>query len=52
VENLPKLREKLSEINDNYQNIQQDLLETFMDRGQWRKLAQPTLLLRGRASLA
>jgi hypothetical protein len=47
VENLPKLREKLSEINDNYQNIQQDLLETFMDRGQWRKLAQPTLLPKG-----
>jgi len=35
VKNLPKLREKLSAINDNYQNIQQDILETFIDRGQF-----------------
>jgi len=33
VENLPELREKLSAINDNYQNVQQDILETFIDRG-------------------
>jgi hypothetical protein len=44
VENLPKLREKLSVINDNYQNVQQDILETFIDRGQLRKLAEPTNL--------
>jgi hypothetical protein len=44
VENLPKLREKLSAINDNYQNVQQDILETFIDRGQIRKLAEPTVL--------
>ena len=37
VENLPSLREKLSAINDNYQNVQQDILETFIDRGQLRQ---------------
>jgi hypothetical protein len=48
VENLPRLREKLSAINDNYQNIQQDILETFIDRGQLRKLAEPTLFANGK----
>lgn len=48
VENLPRLREKLSTINDNYQNIQQDILETFLDRGQLRKLAEPTILPNGK----
>ena len=48
VENLPKLREKLAAINDNYQNVQQDVLETFIDRGQLRKLAEPTVLPGGK----
>jgi hypothetical protein len=48
VENLPRLREKLSIINDNYQNVQQDILETFIDRGQLRKLAEPTVLPGGK----
>ena len=48
VENLPKLREKLSAINDNYQNVQQDVLETFIDRGQLRKLAEPAVLPGGK----
>jgi hypothetical protein len=48
VENLPKLREKLSAIIDNYQNVQQDILETFIDRGLLRKLAEPTVLARGK----
>jgi hypothetical protein len=48
VENLPKLRGKLSSINDNYQNVQQDILETFIDRGQLRKLAEPTILPNGK----
>ena len=34
IEHLPALRDKLSAINDNYLNIQQDILETFVDRGQ------------------
>src|SRR5438132_384699 len=42
VENLPRLRERMSEIIDNYQNVQQDILETFVDRGQLRQLAEPT----------
>jgi hypothetical protein len=48
VENLPRLRDKLAAINDNYQNIQQDILETFIDRGQLRKLAEPTTLPNGK----
>ena len=48
VENLPKLREKLSAINDNYQDVQQDILETFIDRGQLRELAGPTVLACGK----
>jgi hypothetical protein len=43
VENLPVLRDRLSAINDNYLNVQQDILETFVDRGQLRKLAEPTI---------
>lgn len=39
VENLPRPREKQASINDTYQNIQQDILETFIDREQLRKLA-------------
>jgi hypothetical protein len=48
VENLPKLRERLGSINDNYLNIQQDILETFVDRGQLRQLAAPTILPSGK----
>ncbi len=48
VENLPKLREKLSALNDNYQNVQQDILETFIDRGDLRKLGEPTILPSGK----
>ncbi len=32
VEHLPALRDKLSAINNNYLDIQQDILETFVDR--------------------
>ena len=48
VENLPKLRERLSTINDNYQDVQQDVLETFIDRGDLRKFAEPTVLPGGK----
>jgi len=44
VENLPQLRQRMSAIIDNYHNVQQDVLETFIDRGQLRKLAEPTIL--------
>jgi hypothetical protein len=48
VENLPALQKSLSEINDNYLNVQQDILETFVDRGQLRKLAEPTITSTGK----
>jgi hypothetical protein len=48
VENLPQLRDRMSGIIDNYHNVQQDILETFIDRGQLRKLAEPTILPGGR----
>jgi hypothetical protein len=48
VENLPRLRERMSEIIDNYHDVQQDILETFVDRGQLRKLGEPTFLPSGR----
>jgi hypothetical protein len=48
VQNLPVLRDALSAINDNYLNVQQDILETFIDRGQLRKLAEPTVTSTGK----
>ena len=47
VENLPQLRNRMSAIIDNYHDVQQDILETFIDRGQLRKLAEPTILPSG-----
>jgi hypothetical protein len=32
VENLPRLRQKMAAITDCYLDIQQDILETFLDR--------------------
>jgi hypothetical protein len=48
VENLPQLRQKMSAITDNYLNVQQDILETFLDGGQLRQLAEPTVLANGK----
>ena len=48
VENLPQLRQKMASIIDNYLDVQQDILETFLDRGQLRKLAEPTVLPNGK----
>jgi hypothetical protein len=48
IENLPRLRENMTSVIDNYHNVQQDILQTFVDRGQLRKLAQPTILSNGR----
>lgn len=48
VQNLPALRTALSAINDNYLNVQQDILETFIDRGQLRKLAEPMITPTGK----
>jgi hypothetical protein len=48
IDNLPALRATLSAINDNYLNVQQDIIETFIDRGQLRKLAEPTVTATGK----
>src|SRR5580698_5484249 len=48
VEHLPELRQKMSSVIDNYHNVQQDILETFVDRGQLRKLAEPSVLPNGK----
>jgi hypothetical protein len=40
------LREKLGGIIDRYLDVQQDILETFVDREQLRQLTQPTILPR------
>jgi len=48
VENLPPLRQAMSAVIDNYLDIQQDILETFVDRGQLRKLSEPTVLANGK----
>src|SRR4029077_18782752 len=42
------LRNALAAINDNYLNVQQDILETFVDRGQLRKLTEPTITPTGK----
>jgi hypothetical protein len=48
VENLAALREKLRGITTRYQDVQQDILETFLDRGELRSLGQPTVLDNGK----
>src|SRR5271155_3255489 len=48
VEHLPALRDKLSAIDDSYLDIQQDILETFVDRGHLQRLATPTLTPSGK----
>ena len=48
VEQLPQLRQKMQAITNRYQDVQQDILETFVDRGQLRQLSQPTVLPNGK----
>ncbi len=47
-ENLPQLRQAMGAVIDNYLNVQQDILETFVDRGELRKLSEPTVLPNGK----
>ena len=44
IEHLPALRDKMAAVIDNNTDVQQDILETFVDRGQLRKLAKPSLI--------
>jgi hypothetical protein len=48
VEHLPELRETMAAANDRYLDVQQDVLETFVDRGQLERLRQPTVSTSGR----
>ena len=48
VENLPQLRKAMDAVNQNYRDVQQDILETFVDRGQLRKLSETTVLTSGK----
>jgi len=48
VGNLPKLRAILNTSNERYLTAQQDVLSTYIDRGQLRALAQPTVSASGR----
>ena len=51
VENLPALQQAMSGIVDNYQNVQQDILETFVDCGQPQGLAAPAMQANGKRIL-
>jgi hypothetical protein len=48
VENLPKARKTLRQITERYLDVQQDILETFVDRGQLRRLSEPTISSSGK----
>jgi hypothetical protein len=48
IDNLPQLRERAGAILDRCLDVQQDILETFIDRGQLEQLRQPTLTPKGR----
>ncbi len=43
VENLPQARKTLRQVTERYLDVQQDILETFVDRGQLIRLSQPTI---------
>ena len=48
LEHLPQLRSAMAAVVDRYLTVQQDILETFVDRGQLRQLAAPTRLPTGK----
>jgi hypothetical protein len=48
ISNLPKVREVFSRSKERYLTAQQDVLSTYLDRGQLRALAQPTVSASGR----
>jgi hypothetical protein len=48
IDSLPQLREAMSTVTNRYLTVQQDILETFIDRGQLRHLAEPTRLPNGK----
>lgn len=48
VDHLGELREAMRSINERYLDIQQDVLETYVDRGQLRRLREATVTPTGR----
>lgn len=48
IESVPPLRTAMAAVTDRYLTVQQDILETFVDRGQLRQLAEPTRLPNGK----
>lgn len=48
MENLPELRQTLQRITQRYLDVPQDILESFIDRGQLQRLREPTLLPNGK----
>jgi hypothetical protein len=48
VEHLPELRQTMAAANARYLDVQQDVLETFVDRGRLNELRQPTVSPSGR----
>jgi hypothetical protein len=48
IDNLGRAREVLSQNNERYLEAQQDVLETYVDRGQLQQLRQPSVSPTGR----
>jgi hypothetical protein len=48
IKNLPKMRQVLESSNDRYLQAQQDVLASYIDRGQLQQLRQPTVAASGR----
>lgn len=48
VKNLPKVRQVLGASNERYLEAQQDVLVSYLDRGQLQQLRQPTVSATGR----
>jgi hypothetical protein len=48
IEHLPRVREVLGQCNQRFESVQQDVLETYIDRGQLQELRQTTVSPSGR----
>jgi DNA-binding transcriptional ArsR family regulator len=48
IDHLPKIRTLFAGSIERYHNAQQDVLETYVDRGQMERLRQPTVAASGR----
>lgn len=48
LENLPALRSTMHQINERYLDVQQDVMQTFLDRGQFLALREASVSKSGR----